>query len=189
MGQQRACCRDEPLCCLCRLLGFLGASRVRRQVRVLQLGAATPENPERPEAIAELSPHRLFNRVMAAAGGGAQPLLREQGDAGEARGVVGQDIGTVRVADISPVAVVAVLRACSSSGAPSAAAPDTRSSSPREMSCSTSVSPRAHLGIAGPPRPADRRRGAVPVGDEDTHERAGLDLPHERVGRQPPRLS
>jgi hypothetical protein len=54
--------------------------------------AATPEHSERPEAIAELSPDRLFDRVMAAAGCGAQPLLREQGDAGEARGVVGKDM-------------------------------------------------------------------------------------------------
>lgn len=84
--------------------------------------------------------------------------------------------------------MAAVLLACSSNGVPSAAAPVTRSSSPRAMSCSTSASPRVHLGIARPPGSRERAGGAVVIRHQDCHERAGLDLPDKRVRCQAPRI-
>jgi hypothetical protein len=42
-----------------------------------------PQNPERPEPFSQLSPYRLFDRMVASAGGGAHPMLCEHGDAGK----------------------------------------------------------------------------------------------------------
>jgi hypothetical protein len=102
LGQQPARGGDKTVCCPCCLLGFLRGGCICGQVRVFQFVAAPPENPERPESVSELSPDRLFDRVVAAAGRGAQPLLGEQGDAGEPRGIIGQDVGAVRITGDQP---------------------------------------------------------------------------------------
>jgi NAD(P)-dependent dehydrogenase (short-subunit alcohol dehydrogenase family) len=84
------------------LLGFLRGGCICGQVRVFQFVAAPPQNPERPESVSELSPDCLFDGVVAAAGRRAQPLLREQGDAGEPRSFIGQDVGAVRSIEDQP---------------------------------------------------------------------------------------
>jgi hypothetical protein len=77
LGQQLSCGGDKPLRCPCCLFCFLRRGCICRQVRVFQLVAAPPESPERPESVPELSPDRLFDRVVTAAGRSAQALLRE----------------------------------------------------------------------------------------------------------------
>jgi hypothetical protein len=129
--------------------------------------AAAPGSPERPESVAELSPDGLFDRVVVAAGRGGQALLREQRDAGEPCGVIGQDVGAVRVTGDQSRGRGDCPSRLVERRAPSAAAPVTGSRSLPEMSCSISASPRGHLGIARPPNVRERAGGAVALRNED----------------------
>jgi hypothetical protein len=79
------------------LLGFALGGHVGRQARIFKLVLSPPEIGEGPESVAELSPDRALDRIVAARSRTANALLRQKRVASEPRRVVCEDERTVRV--------------------------------------------------------------------------------------------
>src|SRR6266496_5053174 len=94
--KQLASNSNKLLCNLNRFLSLFRRSCVCGQVRISQLVAAASKVRKRPENLSKLGSDCAFDRIMTATSG-AQSLLRQESDASEPCGVIGQDVGAIGV--------------------------------------------------------------------------------------------